>query len=587
MRKLRNLLVTGTVLAGLSPVLASAAVPMSVIIPASHGWVSASKRIRISPNLLSVGTNVVVSTRIIETNAIGNDATRIEYCNCWLNAGVLTAVQELGTGSPATIRLSLITNMTTPTQNNYNQATLGASVYNFLFSQIQQSNANYIQKIDNTTTPPTVTHPNYTQFQADGGSITASGSGATIVVPDLYSIDTDWGSGVAEGSTYAIQMEDVRPTTIPCITQIEVTNTVTCTVTSTATLTNGIYYGVVSSTPSTFNVSAGNVPFTVVDATHVSYTDTNSGLGTATTPGAISFVRPAGGNALNVRGDIVKQAPTTTGLVQSADWSSVSNLLTGDGQLMPEPLAAYGKRANGNFILVLGDSLSMGVGDYNRTNPPSGATLLGDSDAVLGYPSRALNAARLSFVTMGVAATRANNALLYGDDNARLWAGRRAGAIYAAEGRNDATVQGSYSLYKGVLTPWYAHLHTYFPGKRLVTDTYLPLTSVGTSVNWSVAGQTQAGNISYPAGYVYANLHVDYASGAFIGVQNGGPDAVLDAATPARAAFGAAAVDGLWPVDGNQFDPTAEGQHPSKLIHAAIAAAWTPSVVYNAYGVAP
>lgn len=169
-----------------------------IVLDLSTPIVSAAVRCRISGGDAAVGSNNVTSTRIAEKTNVAGSAPSVEYWNGWVNAGLPTSAQEVGSGSATTLRMALLTRLTGVALNQ-STATLTPLTWFNAGSCV----ADYAFKLDGVAATAA-------EFVAAGGSVSADG--LTIVVPDGWRVRSDPATSVtlAAGERYYIQMEDSK-----------------------------------------------------------------------------------------------------------------------------------------------------------------------------------------------------------------------------------------------------------------------------------------------------------------------------------------------------------------------------------------
>jgi hypothetical protein len=162
------------------------------------GVVSAAVRCRISGGDAAVGANNVTSTRIGEKTNVSGSGPSFEYFNGWVNAGLPTAAQEVGSGSAVTMRMDLVTN---PVGVGLDQT--GATLTRLTWFNAAACVSDFAFKLDGS--PGTVP-----EFLANGGSLSADG--LTLVVPDGWRVRSDPATAISmdAGERYYIQIEDSK-----------------------------------------------------------------------------------------------------------------------------------------------------------------------------------------------------------------------------------------------------------------------------------------------------------------------------------------------------------------------------------------
>lgn len=160
--------------------------------------VSAAVRVRISGGDAAVGSNNVTSTRIGEKTNVAGSAPSVEYWNGWVNAGLPTAAQEVGSGSATTLRMALVTNLSGVSLNQSS-----ATITQLTWFNVINGVSDFAFKLDGSVGTPS-------EFLANGGSV--SNDGFTIVVPDGWRVRSDPATNITfkSGERYYIQLEDSK-----------------------------------------------------------------------------------------------------------------------------------------------------------------------------------------------------------------------------------------------------------------------------------------------------------------------------------------------------------------------------------------
>lgn len=169
-----------------------------IVLDLSSPTVSAAVRVRISGGDAAVGANNVTSTRIAEKTNVAGSAPSVEYWNGWVNAGLPTSAQEVGSGSATTLRMALVTGLVGVALNQ-----ASATVTPLTWFNAAAGAADYAYKLDGAP-------GSASEFVSAGGSLSADG--LTIVVPDGWRVRSDPAASISlkAGERYYVQMEDSK-----------------------------------------------------------------------------------------------------------------------------------------------------------------------------------------------------------------------------------------------------------------------------------------------------------------------------------------------------------------------------------------
>lgn len=455
----------------------------------------------------------------------------------------------------------------------------------------------YVWKLDNSTTPPTLTKPNAATIAADfaacqstaaSGDVLITDSNRQMKVPTLndlgYVVVSDkMPVSLAANDPYVVQLEEIVQTQIS-ITSLTCGGTTTATATCASTeidkLVNGQGLSIAGATPSGYN---GQFKITITSATTFTF-PVGSVLADATGTLTGRNCRPTMMTTQVRLGDYAR-SDAVGNSVFSKNWAmaadehpSFNPAVSADGTQIGGFVGIIATSPSGaKCIYVGGNSIPWGQGDY-ATDASSGV-YRGDADGALGYIGQALNAAGASFMRACAFASRPDKAVNDGDDQVRLLLASWCDAAWD-DSMHNALALGQASLTTQSKAQW-ARIRAKMRGQRLVSAAGTPQTAVGTSTNWTTrAGQTQSGTGVYPTGlkYVWRDLLFANAGTA------GWPDAVGDTYAMLNLIDGGS-TDGNWPANGvTPYGSTVDGTHKSKSAAAKGPVYFTASVLATLFG---
>jgi lysophospholipase L1-like esterase len=311
------------------------------------------------------------------------------------------------------------------------------------------------------------------------------------------------------------------------------------------------------------NVAPGSYTITALTSTTFAFTVANGtmqGADTGTITANVPLtITPIPQNL--TLGDIQRD-DTVGGHTMTLDWSSFYNAgQNANGYLLPAPCAMFMTSTAGEgTIAIHGDSIAAGVGD-RTVEGPSGGTLLGDADGVLGFLGRWLNRQGYSFSRHAIPGqSAAHSTSTYFN---RGLSARFATTHLSEMGHNDAI--SSLSTYQSILKPWWAMLRA-INGGRVVQTVLTPAVGSSTDTYKTRANQSVSNG---PSSYQYTAIQ-PYLLGT-LSPANGDPDAAIDVNTPIQQLDGTTTLDGAWPANGAAYGGTQDGTHPSGGGHSAIA----------------
>ena len=546
---------------------------------------SAAVRARM-PFVSSGGSQVVVGnaitqSRVREKTNVALSGVWAEFANSYVDGNVTNAGQEVGPGSPVTIRASLLTGL-----SGSGQSLTASTITPLTFNNAGVAAAGYAYNLDGSACT-------LSQISARGS---VSSDGQTITLPSGCYVRCDTTSiNLNAGDAYVIQIEEVKTAQQTATAASASGTTATFSIPDTSKYAVGDTF--VAGTAFVPAGYAGRWIVTAVRSGQIDCTVTTSGLANATTLGTISvnrvvhvggrpdlgdaiklaanatFIGSASGatltlttplvgaiaigmtvqgvaitaqasGTLNAAGStytlasaltIAAGTTITTGgsglLVQSANWSAVATMIT--GTQTAAPVAVFGTSATGVKVVDNdGDSINTEVGDW-ATGTFNGVaftnSVFGDADGAVAFGNRALNAAGYSSVRTAIPGTKASQVTSYGGDNHRALIRRYASATLTNHLHNDEGVQASGAAMITVMQAYNNHLRAGMlsgSAKRVVNMSGTPAT---TSSSVALASLTYSGTTATATTTAAHNL----STGAYV---------VIAGATPSGFNTGVAGV---------------------------------------------
>lgn len=512
------------------------------------------------------------------------------------------AWHEQGCGNGQTIRCHTLTNLS-GTALNQGSATVRVDTFNDLVNDVTfvSGSLTYTMssQLDNTGGSPVYQNRTYAQFQAAGGTVSASTVNSVstpntqVFVPKGWSVWTDTGVDLTANTLVFHGLEQKSP--IVVVTSITAATDTAIVLTSNTDVIRVGDVGTIASATGNTTVNGTWRVSAVVAGTSITFTAPGVTVGVVTGTPTLRFAYPTHTyNAevtFNPLGDYQKSSATQLDKIGTGDWTSIGATSLSDGGFGPGFAAIIGTDSTGgDNILIDGNSIAFGKGD-NQTNDPASQPA-GDAAGNTGFMQRSLYRLGIPSIRVAVPSEAAVSAFLNGDDTFRRYLCGLCDATWTDHGHNTVFSYATYTPFKTTQIDHWNKRRAAGRGThhRVVAITLTPLTAQLLTDKWTTARnstyQNQAGTAAFvfPGGYVYNNYHPDLRNGVLVTGTTGGVDGFVDIAHLTSNLDGSVnADDGYWPVNGiTNYKFTIDGTHVSTDGNISIDAALTRQVLIAA-----